>query len=170
MDKIWKQMDKWKAKDGGRENWMCSKWCRVHGFAVLAASCRESRREAFAVRMRLRRHCLVFPISSRFCRIGRSSVCVVAMTTIVSRKVVRTQKYKTRSFFFCNVSAKYGVTRFKVQEALAPFTKRLQRDVSLCYRNNYFSLLYSFLQFTPVSITVLIGSEMLFIYRNVREI
>ena len=114
MDKIWKQMDKWKAKDGGRENWMCSKWCRVHGFAVLAASCRESRREAFAVRMRLRRHCLVFPISSRFCRIGRSSVCVVAMTTIVSRKVVRTQKYKTRSFFFCNVSAKYGVTRFKV--------------------------------------------------------
>ncbi|KYM92199.1 hypothetical protein ALC53_01262 [Atta colombica] len=48
--------------------------------------------------------------------------------TIVSKKVVRTQKYKTRSFFFCNVSVKYGVTRFKVQEALAHFTKRLRRD------------------------------------------
>lgn len=113
------------------------KWCRVHGLAVLAASRRESRREASppppSVWLRLRRHCLFFPISSRFCRAGRSSVCVVAMTTIVSGKVVRTQKYQTSvlSFLRRRVRRARGWTRGLryEREALAPLAKGLRRYV-----------------------------------------
>jgi len=94
-------------------------------------------------------------------RSRRRSVCVVAMTTIASGKVVRTQKYQTSLVSFLRRRVRRGDARFEIG-GLAPFAKGYGDIYETRVRqNDYFSLPCSFLPF-PVS-TVLIGSKTFFI-------
>lgn len=128
-----------RAEGEGHENWMCSKACgqvvsRARACGSRGVTSRITSRDSPPVRVRLRRHCLFFPISSRFCRASRSSVCVVAMTTIASGKVVRTQKYQTLLvlFFFRRV-------RQRGDARDSRYSHPLQRDCSDTYETRVYA-------------------------------
>lgn len=172
----WDTMGKGRAEGGGRENWMCSKACgqvvsRARAsLAVLARRHVENHVERFSPSFLLPRlsgcgrHCLFFPILSSFCCAGRSSVCVVAMPTIVSGKVVRTQKYQTSLLFFFVMTCPpwTGVTRGSRGRYLRPSQRGCgdMREFAPPKRLLFIAALLSAIH---ASVSVLIGSETLFI-------
>lgn len=128
------------------------KWCRVRGLAVLAASRRESRREA-SPRSGCGRVVIVY--SSLFRRAFTAPVGALCcyVTTIVSGKVVRTQKYQTLLAFFF-----FFLRRRRVRQrddARDDTCKGVAADTHetrvYAAKTAYFSLSRFFLQFTPVS-------------------
>lgn len=95
-----------KPESGGRR---VRKLDVLQGMRTSGVACTGLRFSRRHVENHIERHgsppgcgCVVIVYSSLFRHAfaGRSSVCVVAMTTIVSGKVVRTQKYQTSVRFF----------------------------------------------------------------------
>lgn len=143
------------------------KWRRVHGLAVLAASRRESRREAFPF----------FPPHLSPSSVASSLSILPYFVKLLSRRsqlcLCRRHDYHrvgkggaytkvsdlVRFFFFfsCDdVYAEHGVTqgsRYEQHGTCAPFAKgprRYVRDVAPRRQNDYSSLPHFFLQFTPL--------------------
>lgn len=134
------------------------KWCRVHGLAVLAASRRESRREApprpGAVTSSLS---ILLDFVALLPRRGWDSVCVVAMTTIVTGRWCVHKSIRPRSCFFCGDD--YVFANGVMRGTLLSFAKGLRTRDARLRQNDYFSLPRSLLQFC---LPVLIRGEMLF--------